>query len=85
MDEPSDAAAIAQFPEPGEFTFDPDRYLEHVRRVKVEEAGADAIELSIYHVPTDARETGAEVERRLLDAVRQVKWSCRTLMSCCCG
>jgi dihydroorotate dehydrogenase (fumarate) len=102
VDEESDAAAVKQFPEPSEFVFNPDRYLEHLARVKttvgvpviaslngtaraswlstaqqMEQAGADAIELNIYHVPTDGRETGAEVERRLLDAVRQVKWNVR--------
>jgi dihydroorotate dehydrogenase (fumarate) len=41
----------------------------------MEQAGADAIELNIYHVPTDPRESGADVERRLLDAVRRVKWA----------
>jgi dihydroorotate dehydrogenase (fumarate) len=45
--------------------------------VQIEEAGADAIELNIYHVPTDPGETGADVERRLLNAVRQLKWSVR--------
>jgi dihydroorotate dehydrogenase (fumarate) len=102
VNEETDAAAVKQFPEPTEFVFDPNRYLEHVQRVKaavavpviaslngtdraswlsyaqqIEQAGADAIELNIYHVPTDARESGAEVERRLLDAVRQVKWTVR--------
>ena len=102
VNEEADAAAVKQFPEPSEFTFDPARYLEHVTRVKatvgvpviaslngtaragwlstaqqVEQAGADAIELNIYHVPTDGRESGADVERRLLDAVRQVKWTVR--------
>jgi dihydroorotate dehydrogenase (fumarate) len=39
----------------------------------IEEAGADAIEINFYHVATDARETGADVERRLLEVVRLVK------------
>jgi dihydroorotate dehydrogenase (fumarate) len=44
---------------------------------QMEEAGADAIELNLYHVPTNQLETGADVERRLLNAVRQLKWSVR--------
>jgi len=100
VDEAPDADALREFPEPSDFAFAPDTYLEHVRRVKaavgvpviaslngtgragwlayarqIEEAGADAIELNIYHVPADSHESGLDVERRLLDAVRQVKWS----------
>jgi dihydroorotate dehydrogenase (fumarate) len=96
----SDAEAMKHFPQPGEFAFAPDHYLEHVRRAKaavgipvigslngtaragwlafaqqIEQAGADAIELNLYHVPTDGRESGADVERRLLDAVRHLKWA----------
>jgi dihydroorotate dehydrogenase (fumarate) len=102
VDEASDAEMLRSFPEPAEFAFSPDRYLEHVRRVKaavgvpvigslngtaragwlafaqqIEQAGADAVELNIYHVATDPAETGTDVERRLLDAVRQLKWAVR--------
>jgi dihydroorotate dehydrogenase (fumarate) len=42
---------------------------------QIEQAGADAIELNVYHVPVDPRESGADVERRLLDVVRHVKWA----------
>jgi len=38
----------------------------------LEEAGAAAIELNLYRVPTDARESGAEVEQRWIDTVRAV-------------
>lgn len=97
-----DAESLQSFPQPDEFAFAPDRYLEHVRRVKtavsipviaslngteragwlsyaqqMEQAGADAIELNVYHVPVDPRESGADVERRLLDVVRHVKWAVR--------
>jgi dihydroorotate dehydrogenase (fumarate) len=41
----------------------------------LQDAGADAIELNLYYVPADPLETGADVERRLLDAARQVRWS----------
>lgn len=44
----------------------------HYARV-LEEAGADAIELNLYHVPTDPAVSGAEVERRYLDVVTSVR------------
>jgi len=44
---------------------------------QIEQAGADALELNLYHVPTDPRESGVDVERRLLDAVRHLKWTVR--------
>ena len=38
----------------------------------IQDAGADALELNVYHVAMDPRETGADVERRLLDVVSTV-------------
>jgi dihydroorotate dehydrogenase (fumarate) len=38
----------------------------------LEEAGAAALELSLFHIPTDLRETSAEVEDRLIETVREV-------------
>lgn len=98
--EEASAQSSAFLPGPEDFALAPDRYLEHVRRIKtavhvpliasingtkrgswlryarqIQEAGADALELNFYHVPTDPRVSGAETERRLLDLVRQVKWS----------
>jgi len=40
---------------------------------KMEEAGADAIELNAYFLATDAVETGANVEQRIIDIVAAVK------------
>ena len=40
---------------------------------KIEEAGADAIELNVYYIPTDPKLTGADVEDRYLDVLRSVK------------
>ena len=40
---------------------------------KMEQAGADAIELNIYYIATDASETGAEVEQRAVDTLTAVK------------
>lgn len=39
----------------------------------MEEAGADAIELNIYHIPTDMHKTGAEVEESYLNILKSVK------------
>jgi dihydroorotate dehydrogenase (fumarate) len=39
----------------------------------IEEAGADALELNIYYIPTDPALTGAEVEQMYLDVVSDVK------------
>ncbi len=48
-------------------------WIEHARNL--EQAGARAIELNVYSVPIDAAVSGAEVERRTLDIVRQVRSS----------
>jgi dihydroorotate dehydrogenase (fumarate) len=48
-------------------------WLEYAKLVQ--QAGADAVELNIYHVAADQRETGSSVERRVLDIVRTVKGS----------
>ncbi|HTY60074.1 MAG TPA: dihydroorotate dehydrogenase-like protein [Bacteroidota bacterium] len=42
---------------------------------KIEEAGADAIELNVYYIPTDPAMTGAAVEERYLEVLRAVKGS----------
>jgi dihydroorotate dehydrogenase (fumarate) len=39
---------------------------------ELEQAGASAIELNVYSIPVDLTVTGAEVERRTLEVVRQV-------------
>ncbi|MGN6552431.1 MAG: dihydroorotate dehydrogenase-like protein [Verrucomicrobiota bacterium] len=40
---------------------------------QMQRAGADAIELNIYHIPTDLNLTGAEVEQTYLDILAAVK------------
>lgn len=40
---------------------------------KMQDAGADALELNIYHIPTDIDTTGAEVEEGYLDIARAVR------------
>ncbi|MEP7336740.1 MAG: dihydroorotate dehydrogenase-like protein [Acidobacteriota bacterium] len=39
----------------------------------IEQAGADALELNIYYIPTDAGLTSADVEQTYLDILRAVK------------
>ncbi len=41
----------------------------------IEEAGADALELNIYFVPTDPDMTAADVEQRYIDLVAEVRQS----------
>jgi dihydroorotate dehydrogenase (fumarate) len=49
----------------------PGGWLEHARLM--EQAGADALELNVFHVAADPTESSLEVERRTLEMVRQVK------------
>lgn len=46
-------------------------WVEHARFL--EQAGADALELNIYHVPVDVMESGEQVEQRYLDVLKAVK------------
>ena len=39
----------------------------------LEQAGADALELNLYHAASDPETSGAEVERRMFEIVRNVK------------
>jgi len=39
----------------------------------IQQAGADALELNIYHIPTDLDQTAADVEKNYLDILRSVK------------
>jgi len=49
----------------------PGGWISHAKLM--EEAGADAVELNIYEVPTDSEESGAEVEARVLEVVTGVR------------
>jgi dihydroorotate dehydrogenase (fumarate) len=40
---------------------------------KIQDAGAKAIELNVYYIPTDPARTGAQVETMYLDVVKAVK------------
>jgi dihydroorotate dehydrogenase (fumarate) len=46
-------------------------WIEHARRI--DEAGADALELNLYLVATDPGESGAEIEERACEIVRAIK------------
>ena len=92
------AEALSYFPEMEHYNIGPDRYLDHLRRLKqaldipvigslngisaggwieyahnIEQAGADALELNIYYLPTDPHVTGAELEDTYVNLVRTVR------------
>ena len=46
-------------------------WIEYARRI--EQAGADALELNIYYIPTDPHITGWHVEERYLDVLHAVR------------
>lgn len=99
LDTPKDqfAEAMSYFPEPEEFRFGPDEYLEQLREVKeavsvpviaslngttaggwleygsaMAEAGADALELNVYQLPTDPEISGAQIEDETVAMVRDL-------------
>lgn len=39
----------------------------------IEEAGADALELNVYHIPSDMTISGAEIEQRYVEVLKAVK------------
>lgn len=47
----------------------------------MQEAGADALELNLYYLPTDARLSGEELEKEQVELVRQVRQSIRIPLS----
>ena len=49
----------------------PGGWVSHAKLMQ--EAGADALELNIYEVPTDLNESGAEIEARVLEVVSEVR------------
>lgn len=40
---------------------------------QIEQAGADALELNLYNIPTDLDQPGAEIEKQYLEVLRTVK------------
>ena len=92
------AESLTYFPDLTDYNLGPDKYLEHLRRVKaavripvigslngvstggwiryakmMQEAGADALELNVYFIPTDPNLSSTQVEQMYLDLIRDVK------------
>jgi len=92
------AEALSYFPDPDQFAFGPEQYLEQLRKVKravgipvigslngttsegwldyarkVQQAGADALEINVYFLATDPSTSGDVIERRVSNVVRVVK------------
>ena len=40
---------------------------------QIQQAGADALELNLYHIPTDMKISGADLEHQFMDVVRAVR------------
>ena len=49
----------------------PTSWIEYARLI--EQAGADALEINVYHLATDPFETGEDVERRTLDITASIR------------
>jgi dihydroorotate dehydrogenase (fumarate) len=92
------AEALSYFPDLETYNQGPERYLEHLHKVKsavtipvigslngissggwvqyaqkMEQAGADALELNIYYLPTDLDLSSAELEESYVNLVREVR------------
>jgi dihydroorotate dehydrogenase (fumarate) len=92
------AEAQSYFPDPKDFAFGPEQYLEQIGKLKkacgipviaslngttlggwieyakqIAQAGADALELNVYHVATNPTETGEQVEQRVIDIARNIR------------
>ncbi len=50
-------------------------WIEYAR--KIEEAGADALELNVYYIPTDSKLTSLDVENKYIDILQAVKRTVR--------
>ena len=91
------AESLSYFPDLDHYNLGPERYLEHLNRIKasitipvigslngvssggwveyarrMEEAGADALELNIYYLPTSLDLSGAELEASYVELVQDV-------------
>lgn len=92
------AESISYFPDLDTYSVGPERYLEHIARLKaavgipiigslngvssggwiefaqrIEDAGADALELNIYYLPANPDLTSTELETSYLNLVRDVR------------
>ncbi len=89
--------SLSYFPDLETYNLGPERYLEHLYRIKesigipvigslngvssggwveyarkIEEAGADALELNIYYLPTSLELSGAELEASYLELISEI-------------
>ncbi|MGC9454998.1 MAG: dihydroorotate dehydrogenase-like protein [Phycisphaerae bacterium] len=92
------AESLTYFPDPGDYSTGPDRYLEHIGKLKdavdvpvigslngvsaggwtsyarqMQQAGADAIELNVYFLPTSPDATPETIEDAYQAVLRAVK------------
>jgi dihydroorotate dehydrogenase (fumarate) len=89
--------ALSYLPDYGTYSIGPDRYLEHLQKIKqavqipvigslngvttggwveyakkIEQAGADALELNLYYLATDPNQTSSELEETYVTLVKDV-------------
>jgi dihydroorotate dehydrogenase (fumarate) len=50
-------------------------WIDHAKQM--EQAGADALEINFYHIPTSPDETGTAVEARIVEIVKAIKAACQ--------
>ncbi len=92
------AEALSYLPDTGRYSMGPEKYIDHVKRLKdavsipvigslngvssggwvqyakrIEEAGADALELNIYYLPFDPALTSAGLEENYVQLVKDVR------------
>jgi dihydroorotate dehydrogenase (fumarate) len=92
------AEALTYLPDTGRYSLGPDKYVDHVKRLKdavsipvigslngvssggwvqyakrIEDAGADALELNIYYLPFDPSITSAGLEENYIQLVKDVR------------
>jgi len=92
------AEALSYLPDTGRYSVGPERYIEHLAKLKrsvdipvigslngvspggwvhyaqlMEAAGADAVELNIYYIPTEISLTSSELEQTYVELVRAVR------------
>jgi dihydroorotate dehydrogenase (fumarate) len=92
------AEALTYLPDLGRYSLGPDKYVDHIKRLKdavqvpiigslngvstggwikyakkIEEAGADALELNLYYLSFDPKQTSLEMEEVYVELVRDLR------------
>lgn len=92
------AEALTYLPDYGQYSIGPDKYLDHIRKVKnainipvigslngvttggwieyaqkIEQAGADALELNLYYLATDPDMTSSTLEDNYINLVKDIR------------